>query len=92
MRDRRPLINLLIGVISGLVGFAVVAWLRQRRCGELGGAWDDVARQCALATGAIGDVSQLGDIAIGLAIAGVVAFMCFRIFQYAIGQGPRPRA
>lgn len=92
MRDRRPLINLLIGVISGLVGFAVVAWLRQRRCGELGGSWDDVGRRCALATGDAGAVNQFSDIAVGLAIAAFVAFMCFRIFLYATGQGPRPRA
>jgi hypothetical protein len=89
--NRRSLIALLIGVLASILGLLAATRLRARRCGSLGGTWDDARRSCSLPAGVAGDsmLQTLGSYALGAAIAVLVAFMLWRAYLAATGRGPR---
>ncbi len=84
--NRRSIILLLIGTIAAIAGFAVPAYLRQRRCAAAGGRWDNAARQCAASDGGVVEVASGTDILVGALVAVALAFMLFRMFLFATGR------
>jgi hypothetical protein len=73
----RSFIPLIIGVAASLVGFVSVSALRQNRCGDAGGRWDDATRVCNV-DGVPLDVARPLDVIIGIAVAVLLAFMLHR--------------
>lgn len=90
--DRRSIIVVLIGAIATVSGFAITALLRVRRCEEAGAEWRHQTRECVTAAGERIDVSGLGDAAIGILMAVVLAFMLFRVLLFVMGRMPRRRS
>ncbi len=87
--NRRSIITVLIGIIATLSGFAVTAFLRQRRCEGAGGQWAPATRDCVLISGERLEVSRGADIAIGLVVAVALAFMLFRVLLFVMGRMTR---
>jgi hypothetical protein len=88
--NRRSLIVVLIGMITGVSGFATVALLRQSRCKGMGGQWTAQAGHCTLPDGATAHVSNATDILAGAVVGVLLGFMLFRMFLYATGRVSRP--
>ena len=80
--NRRLLISAVIGAMATFSGFTAVVWLRQGRCRDAGGAWDAAAHLCNGPVGRLA-IEQKTDIATGVIVALVLAFMLFRISTFA---------
>lgn len=89
MLHRRSIIIVLIGITATLVGLTTFDYLRRKSCVELGGTWQAVSRQCALATGeTVGTGTPLLLLA-GLLVGAAVGFTLFRVLLFVTGHARR---
>lgn len=79
---RRSLIPLLIGIIGSILGFTVVALLRQDRCTDGGGAWNAARGVCTTASGPI-NVNQGSDLLTGMVVALLMVVVLHRASTFA---------
>ena len=80
--SRRSLIPLLIGIIGSIVGFTVVALLRQDRCADGGGTWTASTGTCIAAGGPI-NAAQASDLVAGMIVALLMVVVLHRVFTFA---------
>ncbi len=80
---RRSAIPLVIGIISSLVAFSVVGWLRRDRCADAGGSYDLASRRCLMPDGVTMDVAYAGDLMGGLVVGVALALMLYRATTFA---------
>ncbi|MHB1071721.1 MAG: hypothetical protein ACYC3Q_02750 [Gemmatimonadaceae bacterium] len=84
---RRTAIPLIIGIISSLVAFSAVGWLRRDRCVDGGGTYDMASRRCLMADGVTMDVAYAGDLMAGLVVGVALALMLHRATTFATRRG-----
>lgn len=84
---RRTAIPLIIGIISSLVAFSAVGWLRRDRCLDAGGSYDIASRRCLMADGVTVDVGHAGDLMAGLLVGTALALMLYRATTFATRRG-----
>lgn len=86
---RRTAIPLVIGIISSLVAFSAVGWLRRDRCLDAGGTYDAATRRCLMADGVTMDVAYAGDMMAGLVVGAALALMLYRATTFASRRARR---
>src|SRR5262245_31673022 len=89
--NRRPFIQLLIGIIASIAGLATLNAIRQDRCQDAGGQWIAGTRSCMGPAGQL-PVARGSDVLAAIVLGVLLAFMLYRASTFTSRRAARDGA